>query len=59
MQHKCKVTVIDKKFILNFRPSTVPIPIQAHVHAIMLGMNLFLNAMEMRIISGIWDLILW
>ena len=54
MEHRVKVTVLDKKYFRNYRRNIAQYPIVESVLAIMLAMNLCFIAMMSVMIIGIW-----
>ncbi len=55
MQHKVKLTVIDKKLYPELQAKYCADLILACALATMWEMNLFLSVMALPMISGIWD----
>ena len=55
MEHRVKVTVLDKNYFRNYRHNIVQYPTAESVPAIMLAMNLCFIAMMSAMIIGIWE----
>ena len=55
VEHRVKVTVLDKNYFRNYRRNIVQYPTAESVPAIMLAMNLCFIAMMSAMIIGIWE----
>ena len=59
MEHRVKVTVLDKSYFRNYKHKIAQTPTAGNVLVIMWAMNLCFIEMMSEMITGIWEQVLW